>query len=154
MHIYDLFTDVTVDSEFYNAPCQQTVHVCGFSPGPQDNWLITQLINRTVNGRRLPQVSVFIQFSDNCDIASNCQGTLISMHKYETFYMDSDEARSVDNYQKFKVERISLAGTEENNTFTVKFNSSHSSFHLAFQDENSCIVDFIVTSAVCCTLRC
>ena len=121
-----------------NNPCQQRVQVCGFSADLQNNWLITQFINRTVNGTRLPQVSVFIQFmiSDNCGITSNCQGTL-SMQKYKISYVDTDEARSVDDYQL--VERISLADARENKTISVNFNSSHSSFYLAIQDENSCI---------------
>ena len=90
-----------------------------------------------MNGTRLPQVIVFIQFSENCDITSNCQGTL-SIQKYETSNVDTNEARSVDTYQL--VERISLAGARENKTITVNLNSSHSSFYLAIQDEDSCIV--------------
>ena len=92
--------------------------MCGFSAGPQNNWLITQLINRTVNGTRLPQVSVFV-----CDIMSNCQGTL-SMHRYETSSVNTIEARKVENYLLVKRIILSLTNIIVNETFTVNFNSN------------------------------
>ena len=109
--------------------------MCGFSAGPQSNWLITQPINWTVNGTRLPQVSVFVQF--DCDIMSNCQGTL-SIHKYETSSINTIEARKVENY--LLVKQISLTDIIVNETFTVNFNSNFSSFYLAIQDKTSCTV--------------
>ncbi len=45
-----------------NTPCRQDVSVCGFNTGNQNNWLITQHINRVVNGTKLPQVSVLVEF--------------------------------------------------------------------------------------------
>ena len=123
-----------------NTPCQQTVRVCGFSAGPQNNWLITQLINRTVNGTRLPQVSVTIEFElRNCDVTLNCQRTF-NTHVYETSSVDSTGARNLNNYRQ--VRRVSPAdttGARVNETITIDFNTNHSSFYFAIQDETSCI---------------
>ncbi len=49
-----------------NTPCRQDVSVCGFNSGNQNNWLITQYINRVVNGTKLPQVSVLLEFEQFC----------------------------------------------------------------------------------------
>ena len=126
-----------------NSACQQSVQVCGFSAGLQNNWLITQLINRTVNRTRLSQVSVMIEFEfRNCDITLNCQRTF-NTHIYETSTENGTAARNVSNYRQ--VQRVSSSdttGTRMNETVVANFNSNHSSFYFAIQDENSC---FIVT---------
>ena len=123
-----------------NTPCQQSVQVCGFSAGPQDNWLITQLINRTVNGIRVSQVNVTIEFEfRNCDITLNCQRTF-NTHIYETSTENGTAARNISNYRQ--VQRVSLDtnGTRMNETIVANFNSEHSSFYFAIQDESSCLV--------------
>ena len=85
-----------------NTPCQQFVQVCGFSAGPQSNWLITQLINRTVNGTRLSQVSVLIEFElQGCDATLNCQRAF-NTHIYETSSEDSIERRNLANYRQLE----------------------------------------------------
>ena len=78
---------------------KNNVQVCGFRAGPQDNWLITQLINRTVNGIRLPQVSVMIEFElRDCDVTLNCLRSF-NTHIYETSAENSAAARSIINYR-------------------------------------------------------
>ena len=124
-----------------NFPCQQSVLECGFRAGPQSNWLITQLINRTVNGTRLPQVSVKIEFElRNRDTTLNCHRTF-NTHVYETPSMNTTGARlSLNNYQQ--VRRVSPdvnTGARVNETVTITFSSNHSSFYFALQDETSCI---------------
>ena len=118
------------------------MEVCGFNVGPQDNWLITQLINRTVNGTRLPQVSVMIEFEirDQCVITSNCQ-PLFNTHIYETSTENSAAARNISNYRQ--VRRVSPAvttGARVNETVTYTFSTNQSSFYFAIQDETTCIV--------------
>ena len=123
-----------------NTPCHQSVQVCGFSGGPQDNWLITQLINRTVNGIRVSQVNVTIEFEfRNCDITLNCQRTF-NTHIYETSTENGTAARNISNYRQ--VQRVSsdTAGTRMNKTVVANLNSNHSSFYFAIQDESSCLV--------------
>ena len=122
-------------------PCQQPVVTCGYSAGPQNNWLITQLINRTVNGTRLPQVNVMIEFElFDCNTTLSCQRTF-NTHIYETSSVDSAGARNVINYQQ--VQRISLDSSLGspllNRTIVVNFNTNNSSFYFAIQDEATCI---------------
>ena len=113
--------------------------MCGFSAGPQNNWLITQLINRTVNGTRLPQVSVMLEFElQDCDTTLNCQRTF-KTHIFET--SSTVTARDINNYQQ--VQRVSPAdtsGNRGNETITINFNTNHSSFYFAIQDVSTCIV--------------
>ena len=115
--------------------------MCGFSVGPQNNWLITQLINRTVNGTRLPQVSITTEFEmRDCDITLNCQRTF-NTHIYETYTENATAARNINYYQQ--VQRVSpeiTDGSRVNETIMVNFNTNHSSFYFAVQDETTCIV--------------
>ena len=123
-----------------NTPCQQTAQVCGFSAGPQNNWLLTQLINRTVNGTRLSEVSVLIEFNlRNCDITLNCQKTF-NTHIYETTSAGNAARRNTENYRQ--VRRVSpdiTTGESVNETVVVRFQTDQSSFYFAIQDETSCI---------------
>lgn len=116
------------------------MNVCGYTAGPQSNWLITQLINRTVNGTRLSQVSVKIEFQQrDCDVTLRCQRTF-NTHIYETSSADTAEAKSIGNYQQ--VERVSpddTSGATVNETIDVFFKTNHSSFYFAIEDETSCI---------------
>ena len=124
-----------------NTPCQQNVQVCGFSAGPQNNWLITQLINRTVNGTRLPQVSVTIEFEQrDCDVTLMCQRTF-NTHMFETSSESATKAGDTTNYRQ--VDRVSpdtTTGARVNETIDLTFATDHSSFYFAIQDETSCIV--------------
>jgi hypothetical protein len=125
-----------------NTPCQQSVQVCGFRAGLQDNRLITQLINRTVNGIRLLQVSVTIEFElRNCDVTLNCQRTF-NTHIYETSTENGTAARDINNYRQVRrvSPDVSAGDTRVNETIVVNLNSDHSSFYFAIQDEITCIV--------------
>ena len=124
-----------------NTPCQQSAQVCGFTAGPQSNWLITQLINRTVNGTRLSTVSVQIEFElQGCDTTLNCQRTF-STYVYETASTDNAVRRNVTDYRI--VQRVSpdvTSGGRVNNTVVVDFETTEPTFYFAIQDETSCIV--------------
>ena len=115
--------------------------MCGFRVGPQNNRLITQLINRTVNGTRLPQVSVMIEFElRDCDVTLNCQQTF-NTHIYETSSENAVAARNIGNYRQ--VQRVSPDVTTRaivNETVVVNFNTNHSSFYFAIEDETTCII--------------
>ena len=116
------------------------VNVCGFSAGPQSNWLITQLINRTVSGTPLPEVRVMMELElQNCDTTLNCQRTF-NTHAYETSSVNTAMARNVINYEQ--VTRVSPdvnTGARVNETVVVNFQTDQSSFYFAVQDETSCI---------------
>ena len=112
--------------------------MCGFTAGQQNNWLITQLINKTVN---VPQVTMTVEFEmRGCDITLNCQQTF-NTHIYETSTENATAARNISNYRQ--VQRVSpdtTTGERVNETVVINFNTSHSSFYFAIQDETSCIV--------------
>ena len=137
-----------------NNPCRQSVQVCGFSAGVQDNWLITQLINRTVNGTRLSQVSVIIEFEQrDCDVQLNCQRTL-NTHVYERSSENTAASKTISNYRQ--VQRVSAddtSGNRMNETVIIDFasTSQESAFYFAVQDETSCpvITRMIVFYLVC-----
>ena len=119
------------------------MNVCGFAAGMQNNWLIPQLINRTVNGTRLPQVSVMIEFEQrDCNVSLNCQRTF-NTHVYERSIVNSALARVISNYRQ--VQRVSpddLTGNKVNETVNIDFynESQETAFYFAVQDETLCII--------------
>ena len=124
-----------------NAPCQQVVEVCGFTAGPQSNWLLTQLINRTVDGPLLSRISVLIEFElRNCDVTLNCQ-RIFNTYVYETSLASDVVRRNIHNYRQ--VRRISpdiTTGARVNATVVVTFHTNEPFFYFAVEDETTCIV--------------
>ena len=119
------------------------MNVCGFAAGMQNNWLITQLINRTVNGTRLPQVSVMIEFEQrDCDVSLNCKRTF-NTHVYERSSVNNALARVISNYRQ--VQRVSpddTTGNRVNETVNIDFfyESQETAFYFAIQDDTACII--------------
>ena len=133
---------VTQWTQLTNSPCVQTVQVCGFLHGAQDNWLITQHISRVVDGVLLEQVNVEVEFQlVGCNASVNCQRTFV-VNKYETSTISPSAATEDTNYDV--VER--LAPTDDSGTVTVNqtavidFETQETGFYVAIQDERSCIV--------------
>ena len=124
-----------------NTACQQTVQVCGFAAGPQSNWLLTQLINRTIDGSLLSQVSVQIEFElQNCDITLNYQRTF-NTYVYEMSLASNAARRNLQNYRQ--VQRVSpgvATGARVNETVVVTFLTNEPIFYFAVEDETTCIV--------------
>ena len=138
-------------SQNTNTPCRQDVSVCGFNSGNQDNWLITQHINRVVNGTKLPQVSVLMEFEQaRCD--QGCQRTFV-LEAYETSTVDSTTARNTSNYRQIdRVAPFDDSGTvSQNQTREINFQTNEDRFYLAIRDESTCIVvsRFLVFYDVC-----
>ena len=135
-----------------NTPCEQTVQSCGFKIGQQSNWLITQLISRTVGGTRLSSVGVQIEFElQGCDTTLNCQRTF-STYVLETTSTDNAERRGVTNYRQ--VQRVSpdiTTGERVNETVVLNFVTNEPRFYSAVEDETTCIVitRLIVFYGVC-----
>ncbi len=127
-------------SQNTNTPCRQDVSVCGFNSGNQNNWLITQHINRVVNGTKLPQVSVLVEFEQaGCD--QGCQRTFV-LEAYETSTVDSTTARNTANYRQIdRVAPFDDSGTvSQNQTREMNFQTNEDGFYLAIRDESTCIV--------------
>ena len=129
-------------TQLTNNPCRQTVQVCGFGEGNQDNWLITQHISRVVDGVPLEQVNVEVEFQlVGCTASINCQRTFV-VNKYETSTISPSEAADVSNYDT--VERLAPtdnSGTvAENQTAVLDFETQETGFYVAIRDQGSCIV--------------
>lgn len=116
--------------------------------------MITQLINRTVNGTHLSQVQVLIEFDQqDCSVSLNCLRNF-NTYVYETSSVDSVNARIRSNYQlvqKVSTEDASRSGKRVNETITIDFSTNHSSFYFAIQDEGTCMIvsRMIVFYTVC-----
>ena len=124
--------------------CRGTVFVCGFSAGTQNNWLITQLINRTVDGARLQQVNVQLEYEVlGCEESLQCQ-RLFEVHKYETSSVDTTAARNTSNYELVTSVAPTVASGQnrQNETITIEFDAETlpASFYLAIRDVTSCIL--------------
>ena len=117
----------------------QTAQVCGYNAGIQSNWLITQLINRTVNGSHLPQVSVLMEFEQQgCNVTLICQRTF-NTHIFETSSVNPAAARDIAHYHQVRrVSQNETSGVKVNETVHINLNTSNSSFYFAIQDETSC----------------
>ena len=126
------------------AVCQQTVQVCGFDVGPQNNWLITQHISRQLSdGQLLDYVSVQVEHELNgCDVSRQCRQSF-DVFRWDTSDIDSAAARDVQNYMF--VERISPEDTSgtvrTNSTLTMDLTSvTETGLYLALVDLSTCIV--------------
>ena len=80
--------------------------MCGFSAGPQENWLITQHINTVLpGGERLRKVTAQFEGTLNgCDISRMCRQSF-EVHKWETSTIDRTAAANTTNY--VRVGRVS-----------------------------------------------
>ena len=127
-------------SQSSNEVCRQSVTVCGFEEGVQNNWLITQYISRTVNGVLLPQVSVQVEFELTGCTTLMCQRTFV-LNEYETSTENSTTARDTRNYQL--VTRVATEDdtglTRQNQTREINFESEESGFYVAIVDETTCV---------------
>ena len=129
-------------SQFSDEPCLQEVEVCGFGVGDQDNWLITQHVDRVVEGVPLEQVNVEVEFRvfGNCDASVNCQRNFM-VNKFETSTVSPATAADITNYDS--VERLSveedLRNRNVNRTAVLDFETQETGFYVAIQDERSCI---------------
>lgn len=112
---------------------------CGFSAGPQDNWLFTQHINRVVNGNPLPQVRVLVEFEYNCNNPL-CEITL-GLYKFETSVIRLNLGRDTSQYQleTFLVSVNENQKNRQNRTLEINFNTDQRGFYLAFRDSTTCI---------------
>ena len=110
---------------------------CGFRDGVQDNWLITQFINRTtVGGTRLPQVSIQIEFEQEGCI-EGCS-RISSWYGYETSTISSIAARDTSNYVLIS-RLVPNDGNLQNQTMYLNFATNESGFYLAIRDEDTCL---------------
>ncbi len=122
--------------------CETAVTVCGWSGGAQDNWLITQHINRTVDGYPLQQVSVQIEYQQSIcpdEGSTRCRRTF-DLLKYETSTVNPVAAIDTDNYTLIRTLTTQVSGTTTTTTKQFGFNTNESGFYLAIRDPGTCIL--------------
>ena len=113
--------------------------ICGFSVGPQNNWLITQYISRRVGDVLLPQVSVQVVFGPLRCGGMTCQRRFV-INMYETSTEMSTIARETGNYQQVSRVVSNDTMTSQNQTREVDFSTDAEGFYIAIMDEGTCIV--------------
>ena len=103
--------------------------------------LLTQLINRTVDGSPLSQVNMQVELElQNCDITLNCQRTF-NTYIYETSLASNAARRNISNYrQVMRVSPDVTTGVRVNLTVVVIFQTNEPFFYFAVEDETTCIV--------------
>nr|BAA81719.3 protein tyrosine kinase [Ephydatia fluviatilis] len=104
--------DVDGDSRTWSQPgdtaCRQVPGSCSYTFGPQNNWLITQHINTTVNGVALSQVVVRVNFSLNgCLTGGSCQQSFL-LQTYQTQNIDPSGSLNATNYASFPGNRVTV----------------------------------------------
>ena len=117
--------------------------VCGYPQGLQNNWLITQHIDTTLdNGDRLSRVTVQVDYTQNmCPTsgANVCQ-RVFDVRKFQTSSINTTAARESTNY--VFVDRLTTFEASEQQTQFVDtdLDDSESGLYLAIIDPGTCIV--------------
>ena len=132
----------TIDNQ---SRCQSYVSVCNTHPNPhqQNNRLITQHINRTVDGALLTHVTLRIEFQMlPCPFREFCE-RIIDLFKLETSVISRPEARDrVDDY--VQIGSVVTGSSDEQDMFgthnqTIDLVTEESGFYLAIHDSGACI---------------
>ncbi|KAL5491924.1 hypothetical protein EMCRGX_G017299 [Ephydatia muelleri] len=88
--------------------CRQVTYSCSYNLATQNNWLITQHINTTVNGKALSQVVVRVNFSLNgCPPGGSCQQSFL-LQMYQTRNIDPSGSINLTNYAPFSGSRVTV----------------------------------------------
>ena len=119
--------------------------MCGFTDPDQDNWLITQHINRTLpGGDRLEQVEVTIEYQFFTCTSGQCSA-FFNVYAYDTSTINPAVARVVGNFGTMPVNVVTptdQSGGVQNKTFSLTYSSTDTDggFYLAIRDQNSCLI--------------
>ena len=127
-----------------STPCSGNLLVCGFSIGPQANWLITQHISRRLDtGQQFDTVSVEIQYElQSCEQERECiQG--FDLFKWETSTIDRAGAIDIKNF--LRVGTFSPNGSSNGTDSLVQridvvFETEESGVYLALMDHGTCVL--------------
>ena len=123
--------------------CRQVTYSCSYNLATQNNWLITQHINTTVNGKALSQVVVRVNFSLNgCLTGGSCQQSFL-LQMYQTRNIDPSGSINLTNYAAFSGSRVTVgsnpSGTiTETQDVTIQLGTS-GGLYLAAQDTGTCV---------------
>ena len=118
--------------------------MCGFTEPDQDNWLITQHINRTLpGGDRLEQVEVSVNYRFVGCTAGQCSASF-KVYKYDTSTIDPAASGNINNFGGMPVAVVAPTdqlGGVQTQTISLMYSSTDtdSGFYLAIRDQNSCL---------------
>ena len=116
---------------------------CGYDHGAQNNWLITQHIDTTLdNGDRLSRVTVQVDYTQNmCPTSGTnvCQ-RVFDVRKFRTSSINTTAARESTNY--VFVDRLTTFEASEQQTqfVDIDLDDSESGLYLAIIDPGTCII--------------
>ena len=118
--------------------------MCGFRVGPQENWLFTQHISRSLrNGELFDTVSVEIDYVlQSCSVERNCLRGF-ELLKWETSAVDRNVAQKTANF--VKVGNFSRNGSYNGSDvlterIVVTFESEETGVYLALMDRGTCVL--------------
>ena len=117
--------------------CSQSLAVCGFSFGAQNNWLITQFINNTLSR---PEVYIRFRFSVNTQCTTGCITTL-DIYMLHTNNSDQNIVRNTTVFGSqptFSLTSTVRDGSALIDVLQVTVNSPTTGFYLAFRDLGTC----------------
>eukprot|EP00731_Ephydatia_muelleri_P014483 Em0008g203a len=123
--------------------CRQVTYSCSYNLATQNNWLITQHINTTVNGKALSQVVVRVNFTLNgCPTGGSCQQSFL-LQMYQTRNIDPSGSINLSNYAPFSGSRVTVGSNPSGTVVdaqdvTVQLGAS-GGLYLAAQDTGTCV---------------
>ena len=121
--------------------CSWSVRSCGFSSGPQDNWLFTQFISKEVPPNTTHTVRAIIDISytlTSCRTRYRCN-PVFRLYKFET---DGPQPREVytdrSNYESVR-NKTGASAITQTLTESIAVGPGVGGFYLAIRDLSSCI---------------
>lgn len=122
-------------------PCRQSIGVCGsFEECNRNNWIITQYINRTIDGNHLSHYLLQLEI-DIQDCSPFCERSF-GLSRYDTSNVDNTVARNTSNYPYPVVLIANYTGDSQRGIITLEqsFDTDEEGFYLAFTDGPTCIL--------------
>ena len=127
-----------------NKTCRQTPASCAFSLGKQNNWMITQHINTTINGVALNQSgSIVVRVSFTLyGCLSSCQQSFL-LNLYETPNITVTNSLNVTKYSTFTNSIVEISQNPTGNVSQIKDVpvplTGKGGMYLGIQDTGSCV---------------
>ena len=113
--------------------------MCGFRSGPQDNWVITQFINKTMRER---DVYVRVKYAINSQCSGQCVTTL-DMYVLETNETDQNNVRDVTVFGSTPIAALTDIIRDGTTLITrvirLEADISTPGLYVAFRDLSTCI---------------
>ncbi|KAL5491927.1 hypothetical protein EMCRGX_G017303 [Ephydatia muelleri] len=140
--------DVDGDNHYWaqvgNKTCRQTPASCAFSYGKQNNWMVTQHINTTINGVALKEsgsIVVRVNFSLYGCLASCQQSFLLKL--YETPDTSATNSLNITKYATFTNSIVEISQNPTGNVSQIQDVpvplTGKGGMYLGIQDIGSCV---------------